>query len=213
MSAPAWGDLDRWITRTIAPDPFEGALRASAEAGLPAYDVSPAQGALLEVLARSVRAERVLEVGTLAGYSALWLARSGARVVTLEVSEAHARVARANFARAGLADRIELVVGSAADTLPSIEGPFDLVFVDADKPSNPLYLEHALRVARVGALIVVDNVVREGRVLDGSSDDPSVRGVRALFDRVEREPRLRATAIQTVGAKGHDGFLIATVLG
>jgi predicted O-methyltransferase YrrM len=175
----------------------------------PAHDVSPPQGALLELLARAIGARSILEIGTLAGYSTIWLARAlppGGRLVTLEADQQHAEVARRN-----LPAQPELIVGQALETLPRLAGPFDLVFIDADKRRNAEYLEHALRLSRPGALIVADNVVRGGALIDAGSDDPSVRGVRAFFAAVAAEPRLRATAIQTVGAKGYDGFALLLV--
>jgi predicted O-methyltransferase YrrM len=178
-------------------------------ADLPRHDVSPPQGALLELLARMVGARAILEIGTLAGYSTLWLARAlppGGRLVTLEADPHRAEVARANLD--GIA---EVIAGPALETLPTLDGPFDLVFIDADKRSNAQYLEWALRLSRPGTLIVADNVIRDGAVADPESEDPSVIGVRAFFDAVAAEPRLRATAIQTVGAKGYDGFALALV--
>src|SRR4051794_14464813 len=156
-----------------------------------------------------VGARRVLELGTLGGYSTIWLARSGARVVTLEADASYAEIARANLSRAGVAEAVEGLVGPALETLPALEGPFDLIFIDADKKSNPAYLREALRLSRPGTVIVADNVVRGGAVLD--SDDPSAAGVREFTEMVAAEPRLTATAIQTVGAKGWDGFLLALV--
>src|SRR4051794_40934038 len=150
-------------------------------------------------------AERILELGTLGGYSTIWLARSGARVVTLEADADYASVARANLERAGVADAVELHVGDALDTLPKLDGPFDLIFIDADKKSNPAYLTEALRLSRAGTAIVADNVVRGGAVTDASREDPSVQGVRSFVEMVAAEPRLTATAIQTVGKKGWDG--------
>lgn len=194
------------------------ALAANAAAGLPAHDVSPAQGKLLHLLARMIGARRILEIGTLGGYSTLWLARAlppGGRVVTLEADARHAAVARANFERAGLADRIELRLGPALEALHRLQveaqGPFDLFFLDADKPNHAAYLAGALRLARPGSVIVADNVVREGAVIDAASADDRVQGIRAFFDLLAAEPRLDATAIQTVGSKGWDGFAIALV--
>jgi predicted O-methyltransferase YrrM len=202
-----WVEVDRYIAdRLIGDDPpFD-------RGNLPPHEVSPPQGALLELLARLTGARSVLEIGTLAGYSTLWLARAlppGGRIVTLEASPEHAEVARRNLA--GLP--VELIVGPALDTLPTLTGPFDLVFIDADKRSNAEYLRWALALSRPGTLIVADNVVRDGAIADPSSDDPSVAGVRAFFDAVAAEPRLRATAIQTVGAKGYDGFALLLVDG
>ena len=207
------------VERLLAPDAaLDAALAANAAAGLPPIDVSPAQGKLLHLLARMAGARRILEVGTLGGYSTIWLARAlpaGGRLVTCEIDPHHAATARANLARAGVGDRAEVRVGPASDTLAAMvaagEGGFDLVFIDADKPNNVAYLSAALDLARPGATIVVDNVVRYGMVVDAASDDPGVRGSRALFDAVAAEPRLDATAIQTVGAKHWDGFLLARV--
>jgi predicted O-methyltransferase YrrM len=168
---------------------------------------------LLHILARAVGARRILEIGTLGGYSTIWLARAlppGGVVVTLEAEPRHAEVARANIAQAGLADRVEVRVGPALDTLPALEGPFDLVFIDADKRSNPDYLTWALELARPGTVIVCDNVVREGRVAD-ASDNPDIDGIRRFFDMLAAEPRLTGTAIQTVGVRGWDGFAVAIV--
>ena len=178
--------------------------------------MSPAQGRLLQILARMAGARRILEIGTLGGYSTIWLARAlpaDGRLVTLEATPKHAEVARANIARAGLADRVELIVGPALETLPRLDGPFDLVFIDADKESNADYLGHALRLSRPGTVIVCDNVVRDGRVADAASTQPAILGTRRFFDRLGSEPRLTATAVQTVGAKGWDGFAIALVSG
>ena len=209
-------DVDRWLEAQLAPpDPaLEAALEANAAAGLPAHDVSPLQGALLHVLARAIGARAILELGTLGAYSTIWLARAlpaGGRLVTLESEPAYAEVARANLDRAGPAAEVELRVGPALETLPQLEGPFDLIFLDADKRANPDYLDLALRLARPGTLIVADNVVRAGAVADPASDDPSVQGVRRFLELVGEHPRLTATAIQTVGAKGWDGFALALV--
>jgi predicted O-methyltransferase YrrM len=199
-----WVEVDRYIADRLLGD--APVLPAD---DLPPHEVSPPQGALLELLARLVGARAILEIGTLAGYSTLWLARAlppGGRLVTLEADPRHAEVARANLA--GIA---EVIAGPALDTLPTLSGPFDLVFIDADKRSNAEYLAWALRLSRPGTLIVADNVIRDGAVVDAGSDDPSVAGVRAFFAAVAAEPRLRATAIQTVGAKGYDGFALALV--
>lgn len=212
-----WDDVDRYISDTLVrPDEaLDAALRASDEAGLPAISVSPAHGKLLWMLARLVNAKRVLEIGTLGGYSTIWLARGmadGGRLVTLEYVDKHAEVARANLQRAGLANRIEIRVGAALDTLPSVQGPLDLTFIDADKQNNAEYFRWALKLSRPGSLIVVDNVVRDGRVIDERSRDASVQGVRKLNNLLAKETRVSATAIQTVGSKGYDGFTIALVL-
>lgn len=212
-----WDDVDRYISDTLVrPDEaLDAALRASDEAGLPAISVSPAQGKLLWILARLVNAKRVLEIGTLGGYSTIWLARGmadGGRLVTLEYVDKHAEVARANLQRAGVANRIEIRVGAALDTLPSVQGPIDLTFIDADKQNNAEYFRRALMLSRPGSLIVVDNVVRDGKVIDERARDASVQGVRKLNDLLAKERRVSATAIQTVGSKGYDGFTIALVL-
>lgn len=212
----AWAEVDAYIVDRLLPaDPaLDAALAANAAAGLPGIDVSPAQGTLLQILARMAGARAILEIGTLGGYSTIHLARAlpdGGRLVTLESEPRHAEVARANIARAGLADRVEIVVGRAAATLPTLAGPFDLVFIDADKGSNPLYLEQAIRLSRPGTVIICDNVVREGRVADAASADPAITGTRRFFDALGADARLTATAVQTVGAKGWDGFAIAVV--
>nr|WP_281373119.1 O-methyltransferase [Kineococcus aurantiacus] len=197
---------------------LELVLDENQAAGLPPIDVSPLQGGLLSLLVRLSGARRVLELGTLGGYSTVHLARAlppGGRVVTLEHDPRHAEVARRNIARAGFGDVVDVRVGAALDTLPVLaaEGgdPFGLVFVDADKPNNPRYLEWALRLTRPGSLVVVDNVVREGRVVDDTSSDPVVTGTRAFLTALGEDPRLEATALQTVGAKGWDGFTLALV--
>jgi predicted O-methyltransferase YrrM len=212
-----WRAVDDFITgMLVGPDPaLDAALAANRAAGLPPIDVSPAQGKLLHLLARAIGARRVLEIGTLGGYSTIWLGRAlgpDGRVVTLEREPRHAAVAADNLARAGLAEQVEIVVGPALETLPDLDGPFDLVFVDADKPSNAAYLAQALRLSRPGALIVVDNVVRDGRVADPTDDDPAVVGSRRLTEALAAEPRLSATELQTVGSKGYDGFALALVL-
>jgi predicted O-methyltransferase YrrM len=203
-----WSEVDRYIAgKLIRDDPEVNT------AGLPRHEVSPLQGALLELLARAIGARRILEIGTLAGYSTIWLARAlppDGRLVTLEVDPGYAAVARENLA--GLAG-VDVVTGPALETLPRLDGPFDLVFIDADKRSNPEYLRHALRLARPGTLIVADNVIRGGAIVDPEDPGESVQGVRAFFDALAAEPRVRATAIQTVGSKGYDGFALALVDG
>jgi len=220
MTQESWAAVDTYLHDRLVPhdQALAAALAASEAAGLPAIAVSPTQGKLLQILAQALGARRILEVGTLGGYSAIWMARAlppGGRLVTLEVDARHAEVARANLARAGLAAVAEVRLGPALETLPRLAaegaGPFDLAFIDADKPSNPEYFEWALRLARPGALILVDNVVRDGRVIDAAGGDESVRGVRRLLDRIAAEPRVSATAIQTVGIKGWDGLAIARV--
>lgn len=217
MSQQQWNDVDDFIIQTlIGQDPqLQAALAASSAAGLPAIAVSPPQGKLLHLLAQIQGARSILEIGTLGGYSTLWLARalpSGGKLVTLEVSPHHAKVAQANIAAAGLADRVQIIVGSALTTLAQLQGPFDLIFIDADKPSNPDYLTQALRLSRAGSIILVDNVVLEGHLADAASTNAAVRGTRALLQMIHHHPRLSATAIQTVGSKGYDGMLLARVL-
>ncbi len=220
MTIEQWTAVDRYLTeRLIEPDPaLEAALAAGAAAGLPAHGVSPTQGRLLELLARLRGARTILELGTLAGYSTIWLARAlpaDGRLVTLEAQHHYAEVARASIVRAGLAELVELRVGLARDLLPELaaEGgdPFDLIFIDADKASNAEYLAWSLELSRPGTLIVADNVVRGGAVADADSDDPAVQGVRRFYDLLATEPRLIATALQTVGEKGYDGFALALV--
>jgi predicted O-methyltransferase YrrM len=203
----------------VRPDAsLEEALQRSAAAGVPPHDVSPSHGKLLQLLARLQGARAILEIGTLGGYSTIWLARAlpaGGNLITLEVNPRHVEVARVNIERAGLGDVVELRLGRALEILPQIaaepRGPFDLVFIDADKRSNPEYLAWALRLSRPGSLIVADNVVRNGAVIDAASDDPSVEGVRRFHERLAADPRVSATAIQTVGSKGYDGFTVALV--
>src|SRR5690242_17791400 len=217
-----WNAVDQYIVdRLVPPDPaLDAALAASDAVGLPAISVAPNQGKMLMMQAQMRGARRILEIGTLGGYSTIWLARGlpadgSGRLVTLEANPKHAEVARANIARAGLADVVELRVGRALDTLPQIEaeghGPFDLIFIDADKPGNPDYLAWALRLSRRGSLIVADNVVRNGAVIDADSADPGVQGTRRLMELLAAEPRVTATAVQTVGSKGYDGFAMALV--
>jgi predicted O-methyltransferase YrrM len=204
-----WEAVDRYFERLLVPP-----LRDFDAGVLPPHEVTPLQGRLLELLVRLAGAGSVLELGTLGGYSTIWLARglgAGGRIVTLEVSPQYARVARENFYRAGVAGLVDLRVGPAADTLRELDGPFDLIFIDADKRSNPDYLADAVRLSRPGTLIVADNVVRGGAVVDPEVDDPSVTGVRRFIELVAEHPRLDATAIQTVGAKGWDGFALALV--
>jgi len=212
-----WDEVDRYISDTLVqPDAaLAAALEASDAGGLPAISVSPAHGKLLSLLARTLGAKRILEIGTLGGYSAIWLARGlapGGRLITLEALEKHAAVARANLERAGLSDRVEIRVGKALDTLPKLDGPFDLTFIDADKQNNAEYFRWALKLSRPGSLIIVDNVVRDGAVIDAASRDAAVQGVRRLYELIAAEPRVAATAVQTVGVKGYDGFAIALVL-
>ncbi|MEO7688917.1 MAG: O-methyltransferase [Sphingomonas sp.] len=220
MSDAAWTAVDDYIGAHLLgqDEALDAALAANAARGLAAIDVSAAQGKMLHLLARMAGARRILEVGTLGGYSTIWLARAlpeDGRLVTLELEPHHAKVARGNIARAGLAELVDVRTGPAIETLNAMiaagEGPFDLIFFDADKRSNVGYLNAALALSRPGTTIVVDNVVRGGGVLDDASGDPSVQGTRALFDAIAAEPRLSATAVQTVGDKGWDGFLLALV--
>jgi predicted O-methyltransferase YrrM len=222
MDAKTWTAVDEYLDGAlgISDDILEGAQAAAKAAGLPEIAVAPNQGRLLHLLARLQGARRILEIGTLGGYSAIWLARAlpaDGRLVTLELDPKHADVARANLARAGLADRSEVRVGPALESLAALvaegAGPFDLVFVDADKPTMPQYLEWALKLSRPGTLLVFDNVVREGAILDTSGANASVRGVRTLFERIAADPRLEGTALQTVGSKGYDGLAFALVTG
>jgi predicted O-methyltransferase YrrM len=216
-----WSAVDRFIVdHLVPPDPaLEAALRTSAEAGLPAINVSPNQGKLLHLLARLQNAYAILEIGTLGGYSTIWLARAlpaDGRLITLEADAKHAEIAQANFVRAGLSDKIELRLGGALDTLPRLaneqRGPFDLIFIDADKVNTPEYFAWSLRLARIGSLIVVDNVVRKGAVVDAASKDPDVQGMRRFYEMLAAERRVSATAIQTVGSKGYDGLALAVVV-
>src|SRR5437879_2251974 len=216
-----WTAVDRYLTDWfVQPDPaLEAALQASAAAGLPPIQVSPNQGKLLFLLAQVQAARNILEIGTLGGYSTVWLARAlpgNGRLITLELDEKFAAVARANIARAGLADVVELRLGRALDTLPQLaaegRGPFDLIFIDADKPSYADYFTWALKLSRRGTVIIGDNVIRKGAVIDpANSDDPRVLGVRRFNELVAQERRVGATALQTVGAKGYDGFTLALV--
>jgi predicted O-methyltransferase YrrM len=218
MSRDLWRSVDRYMEGLLLPpDPvLDAALQANTAAGLPAIDVAPNQGKLLYLMARMLGARTILEIGTLGGYSTIWLARAlpaGGKVVTIELDPKHADVARGNLARAGLVQVVDVRLGRALDLLPALAGElFDLVFIDADKPNNPAYLAWALRLTRPGSAIVVDNVVREGGILDATTDDPRIQGTRSLFEAIAREPRLEATAIQTVGGKGYDGFVLARVV-
>jgi predicted O-methyltransferase YrrM len=215
-----WISVERYANGLFAPpDPaLEHALEASAAAGLPPHQVAPLQAKFLALLARVQGAHRILEIGTLGGYSTIWLARAlppGGHVITLEVNPAHAAVARANLARPNLLDVVEVRVGPALDTLSQLVseggGPFDLIFIDADKRNNAEYFRRVLALSRPGTVIVADNVIREGHVADAASDDPTVQGVRGFLALVAAEPRVMATVIQTVGEKGYDGFAIALV--
>jgi len=221
MIQQLWTAVDHYLNEVLVHGDaaLDAALAASDAAGLPAINVAPNQGKLLHLLARVQGARSVLEIGTLAGYSTIWLARAlppGGRVVTLESEPKHAELARANLVRAGVGKLVDVRVGAALDTLPRIaaEGlaPFDFFFIDADKQNIPAYFEWSLKLGRRGSLIVVDNVIREGAVLDADSDDPAVRGVRRFNEMVAADKRVSATVIQTVGAKGHDGFAMVLVV-
>jgi predicted O-methyltransferase YrrM len=213
-----WSAVDAYLNEQVVGEDavLTAATESTERAGLPQISVTPTHGKLLFLLARAIGARKILELGTLAGYSTIWLGRAVAakgRVITLEIDAKHAAVARENFARAGLQSTIELRLGAALEILPHLadDGPFDLTFIDADKPNVPEYFEWAIRLSRPGALIIVDNVVRDGKVADEESTDPSVLGVRRLHEQIMGDDRITATTIQTVGAKGHDGFTIALV--
>jgi len=220
MSDEQYQAVDQYLAERYAPgdDALTAALAANEAAGLPPIAVSATQGKLLQILARMIQARLILEIGTLGGYSSLWLAGAlpaDGRLITLELKARHASVARSNFVRAGLADRIELREGPALDSLAKLQaegvGPFDLFFIDADKPNSPNYVTWALKLAHRGSVIVIDNVIRDGAIVNEHSGDPAVQGTRQLHDMMAADPRLSATAIQTVGAKGYDGFTIALV--
>jgi len=219
MAEPLWTDVERYVNDLVVrPDTvLDAALEAASAAGLPAISVSAGEGKLLYLLARIRRANRILEIGTLAAYSTIWMARAlprGGKLVTLESDPTHAAVARANLARAELGDVVDLRLGMAADTLPVLaaEGQkFDLIFIDADKQTIPHYFDWAMRLSNPGALIIVDNVIRDGKVIDETSEDASVRGVRRFNEMVSAEKRVSATTIQTVGSKGYDGFTLLVV--
>jgi len=222
MDEALWTGVDEYVNRLfLAPDAaLQRALEDSSAHGLPSIAVSPSQGKLLHLLARAVGARRILEIGTLGGYSTIWLARAlpeGGHLITLEYSPKHAEVARANLARAGLSGVVDVRLGKAADTLAELAaeraGPFDLIFIDADKESYADYLRLSLELSRVGTLIIADNVVRKGAVIDAASADPLVQGIRRFNEAVAAEPRLSATALQTVGSKGYDGLAFLLVTG
>ena len=218
MDESRWDAVDEYVTGLLVheDEALKAASRASDAAGLPAIAVTPAHGKLLHLLARMQKASSILEIGTLGGYSTIWLARAlepGGRVVTLEADPKHVKVARSNFERAHVSDRIDIRPGPAIDTLPTLtkDAPFDLVFIDADKPSTPAYFDWALRFSRPGTLILVDNVVRRGSLVEADSEDESVKAMRRLNESIAADRRVSATLIQTVGAKGYDGFLMAVV--
>ncbi len=216
MTSDLWTAVDDFGMAALGGDDavLAGALARAAAAGLPDIAVSTAQGKLLHLLARSIGAHRILEVGTLGGYSTIWLARAlpaDGELVSLELSAAHAEVAGVNLEAAGVADRARVLTGAALDLLPTLAGPFDLAFIDADKENNAAYFNWAVRLSRPGGLIIVDNVVREGAILDPDHADPRVQGTRRLFAALGEDARVEATVIQTVGAKTWDGFILARV--
>ena len=220
MTDTRWTAVDDYFSELFAPDDeaLRATLAASEAAGLPAINVTPLQGKFLQLLARLQGARSILEIGTLAGYSTIWLARAlppGGKLITLEYDLRHAEIARANLVRAGLADVVEIRVGAALDSLAALvaeqRGPFDFFFIDADKPNNAAYVTWCLKLARAGSVIVADNVVRKGEVVDAASEDANVQGVRRMNELIAAHPRLTATALQTVGSKGYDGFAMALV--
>lgn len=218
MDQALWSRVDDYLAGELIPDDpvLAQVLATSDAAGLPAIAVAPNQGAFLNLLARFGRAKTILELGTLAGYSTIWLGRAlpaDGRLLTLEADPAHAEVARENIALAGLSDIVELRVGPALEVLPTLDEKFDLIFIDADKPNYPEYFQWAVRLSRPGTIIVADNVVREGQVVEADTTSPYVRGVRRMHELIAAEPRVDATALQTVGAKGYDGFALALVTG
>jgi predicted O-methyltransferase YrrM len=216
-----WAEVDRYFGDQLAPiDPaLDAALKANEKAGLPTIDVTWFLGRFLELLVRMSGARRVLEIGTLGGYSTIWLARAlpeGGQIVSLELNAHHAEVARANLRNAGLLDKVDLRVGRASESLADLDAgdaaPFDLIFIDADKSGYPEYLDWSLKLSRPGTVIVADNVVRDGKVIQADNADPDIQGVRRFTELVAAEPRLSATVLQTVGSKGYDGFAVAVVL-
>ncbi|WP_067562600.1 O-methyltransferase [Nocardia acidivorans] len=218
MTTSDWAEVDRYLVDSLVGDGDSPTLAANAAAGLPAIDVSPPQGKFLYLIAKSARARRVLEIGTLGGYSTTWLARAVGKegqVVTFEYEPEHAEVARANLDRAGVGDRVDIRIGAALDNLPVLAGehpePFDLVFIDADKANNANYVRWALKLTRPGSVIIVDNVVRNGGIANADSTDAAVRASREVIELIAAEPRLDGTVLQTVGGKGWDGFLYALV--
>jgi predicted O-methyltransferase YrrM len=221
MDKELWTAVDHYfVEKLIPPDPiWELVSSANAAAGLPHIDVAPNLGKLLHLIARIQRAQRILEIGTLGGYSAIWLARAlppDGRLITLEAEAKHADVARGNIARAGVSSLVDVRLGPALDSLQKLwqesSQPFDLIFIDADKENNPAYLEWSLRLSRPGTLIICDNVVRDGAVIDANSSNAAVQGTRRFFEMLAADPRLDATALQTVGVKGYDGFAMALVV-
>lgn len=213
-----WVAVDSYLGDLLAPSDaqLDATLAANHAADLPAIDVSRLQGKFLQVLVQMLQPRKILEIGLLGGYSTIWMARAlpaGGRITSLEYEPRHGEVARKNLENAGVLDRVDIRIGAALDTLPTLESsaPFDLIFIDADKPNNPGYLEWALKLSRTGTVIVVDNVVRDGRIVEADSDAPDVQGTRTMFERMAAEPRLSATVVQNVGNKGYDGFAMAVV--
>lgn len=218
VDAHKWAAVDEYFSGLLAPqdEALRNALIANAEAGMPTHDVSAVQGKFLALLVKLIGARHVLEIGTLGGYSTLWMARAlqpGGRVTSIELDPLRAKVAIENCRAAGCADKVDIRIGAASEVLAQLEGPFDLVFIDADKPNNPVYLEWALKLTRPGSVIVGDNVVRGGAVVDNMSTDPNVLGVRRFAEMLATDPRLDSTALQTVGEKGWDGFTVSLVKG
>ena len=214
----SWSSVENYfVQHLLAGDPpLSGALSANSAAGLPAIDVAPTEGKMLHLMARMTGARRILELGTLGGYSAIWLARAlpdEGRLITVELSSEHAEVAQGNIERSGMASKVEIRVGPALDVLPTLveEQPFDFFFIDADKANIHNYFEWALKLSRPGSVIVVDNVVRNGAVVDADTQDANIQGVRRLIEMLAKDSRVSATALQTVGSKGYDGFLVAVV--
>lgn len=218
---PLWTAIDRYLGDLLAPsdEKLDSAIEANRKARLPAIDVSPLLGKFLHILVQMTKAKRVLEIGTLGGYSTIWMARAlprGGRIISLEFSLRHAEIARANLRRAGLLKRVDIRVGPALESLPKLKasgaGPFDFIFIDADKENNPHYLQWALKLSRRGTVIVIDNVARHGSVIQAKSSEPDIVGTRRCLEMMAAEPRLSAVALQTVGVKGLDGFALALVL-
>jgi predicted O-methyltransferase YrrM len=217
-SEETWSAVDDYLVNLLLPpdSALEATLKACSDADLPNIQVSPTQGKFLHLLAKIRGAKNILEIGTLGGYSTIWLARAlpaDGKLITLEYAPKHADCAKTNIKRAGLEKCVEVIVGPAIESLPKIEsrGPFDLIFIDADKPSTPDYFKWALKLSKPGSVIVVDNVIRKGAVADPRTNDENVRGIRRFNDLLEKETRVDATALQTVGSKGYDGFAIAVV--
>ncbi|WP_313653657.1 O-methyltransferase [Pantoea sp.] len=211
-----WAQVDAWFSERLAPEEagLQSALANNAGQGLPAHDVSALQGKMLAIFIQMSRAVRVLEIGTLGGYSTIWMAKAlppHGSITTIEFNAHHAEVASQNIEKAGLAERVTLHRGAALDILPTLDAPFDLIFIDADKVNNPLYLEWAIRLSKPGTVIIGDNTVRGGHIIDADSNDPNVTGLRKFVDMISEDERLEATAVQTVGEKGWDGFVIAII--